>query len=165
MDKDYDTLDNVIVIPNGYDYEKMLIKNGNAPEIITAVNIVNDDSDYYGNYKKKQKSGWKPRRIMTDKPPCVACGQPIFEDEPEPEMIGLDEEEKKLYRCMTSSDGKAKYALAVAECIVKKAPIGKRFPKEVLKLFVQMEKDFGMVRRSEYHGIEVIREAAGNSGL
>ena len=86
------------------------------------------------------------------------CGQDIYEDYIE-EIEGLEENETNLYRCMISSDGKAKYATTVAQYIVKSPEINKRFPHEILKLLVQIEKDFGLQRRSEYNAIEFVREA------
>lgn len=64
---------------------------------------------------------------------------------------------------MISDDGKAKYATTVAESIVKSGEIRKRFPEEVLSLLIQIESDFGLRRRSEYDGIEVVGEATENS--
>lgn len=159
----YESLNNVIIIKNGYDYEKMLIKNGCRAEIITAINAIKGSQDYYDNYIKKIQEEGKPRRRKTDKPPCEKCGQDIYEDIIEDEISGLTEDEKKLYKCMISDDGKAKYATTVAESIVKSGEIRKRFPEEVLSLLIQIESDFGLRRRSEYDGIEVVGEATENS--
>ncbi len=156
--EEYDTLANVVVIENGYDYEKMLIKNGNSNEIIAAINDINGNENYYTNYIDKLNGEVKTKRRKTNKPPCTLCGQDIYEDYIE-EIEGLEEDETKLYRCMISSDGKAKYATTVAQYIVKSQEINKRFPQEILKLLVQIEKDFGLQRRSEYNAIEVVREA------
>ena len=159
----YDTLSNVIIIENGYDYEKMLIKNKNDREIISAINMINKNEKYYENYTKKLQEEVKIRRRKTDKPPCDKCGQEIYEDILEEEITDLDENERKLYRCMISSNGKAKYAVTIAQYIIKSEDIRKRFPKKILKLLVQIEKDFGIKRREEYNGIEVIGEATRNS--
>ena len=159
----YEKLTNVFVIENEYDYEKMLIKNGNTSEIISAINSLNNNDTYYDNYIKKLDGEKKVHRRKTDKPPCDKCGQDIYEDIPEDEIIGLDEAERKLYKCMISSDGKAKYAMTVAQHIVKSEDTKKRFSKEILMLLVQIEKDLGINRRSEYNGIEVIGEAKRNS--
>lgn len=153
----YETLANVIVIENGFDYEKMLIKNGNSSEIIAAINDINGNDNYYTSYIEKLNGDVKPKRRKTDKPPCTLCGQDIYEDYIE-EIEGLEEDEMKLYRCMISSDGKAKYATTVAQYIVKSQETEKRFPPEILKLLLQIEKDFGLQRRSEYNGIELVGE-------
>lgn len=160
--EDYEKLRNVVIIQNGYDYEKMLIKNGNDTEIISAINTINNSPDYYNNYVKKIQEE-KPRRRKTDKPPCEKCGQDIYEDVIDDDITGLTEDEKKLYKCMISSDGKAKYATTVAESVVKSEIIKKRFPTEVLSLLIQIESDFGLKRRSEYDGVEVVEETTGNS--
>lgn len=156
--EELDTLANVVFIENGYDYEKMLIKNGNSNEIIAAINDINENENYYTNYIDKLNDEVKTKRRKTNKPPCTLCGQDIYEDYIE-EIEGLEEDETKLYRCMISSDGKAKYATTVAQYIVKSQEINKRFPHEILKLLVQIEKDFGLQRRSEYNAIEFVREA------
>lgn len=156
-----ETMANVVIIKNGLDYEKMLIKNGNSSEIIAAINDINGNDNYYTSYIDKLNGDVKPKRRKTDKPPCDLCGQDIYEDYIEV-IEGLEEDEMKLYRCMISSDGKAKYATTVAQYIVKSQEIKKRFPTEILKLLLQIEKDFGLQRRSEYNGIELIREAEGD---
>lgn len=63
---------------------------------------------------------------------------------------------------MISSDGKAKYASTVAHSIVSAQEINKRFTKEILKLLLQIEKDFGLQRRSEYNDIESFGETEGD---
>lgn len=159
----YETLKNVIIIENEFDYEKMLIKNGNVPEIISAINFINNNENYYESYTKKLSEEKKVRRRKTDQPPCDKCGQYIYEDIPEDEITGLDETEKKLYKCMVSSDGKAKYATTVAKYIVQSQVVEKRFSREILMLLIQIEQDLGLKRRSEYNGIEIIGKAATDS--
>ena len=160
-DVSYENLPNVVVIENGYDYEKMLIKNGNSDEIIAAINEINENENYYTSYIEKLNGEVKTKRRKTDKPPCALCGQDIYEDYVE-EVEGVDDEETKLYRCMISSDGKAKYASTVAHSIVSAQEINKRYTKEILKLLLQIEKDFGLQRRSEYNDIESFGETEGD---
>jgi len=148
-------VDNVIIIHNGYDYEKMLIKSVNNDLIIDAINAVNNDTNYYNNHKGK----WgeiKTHRVKTNRPKCSACGQDIYEDVVEDYGTGLSEDEKCLYKCMTSSDGKAKYALPIANEVLKDSDVSKRFPKEVLKLLIKLESDLGIKRRSEYNGVTFV---------
>ena len=76
----YENLPNVVVIENGYDYEKMLIKNGNSDEIIAAINEINENENYYTSYIEKLNGEVKTKRRKTDKPPCALCGQDIYED-------------------------------------------------------------------------------------
>lgn len=153
-EEDIENVENVIIIENGYDYEKMVIKNDNNSLVIDAINEVNDDENYFSNHKDKLGE-IKTKRIKTNKPKCETCGQDIYEDV-EDEISGLSENEKCLYKCMTSSDGKAKYAIPVAKNIVQDVQINKRFPKEVLKLLMKLESDLGLERRSEYSGLNVI---------
>ena len=162
-EKQYTELNNVFVIDNGYDIEKMTIKSGNMPAIIEAINIVNSNPDYYQDYVNQLNGKRKTHRIKTDKPPCKLCGQFIYEDVLDENEQGLDDKETQLYRCMTSKDGKAKYAVAIATQIVKNSEIKKRFPGKILDFLLQVEKDYGLARRHEYNGIEFIRETATNS--
>lgn len=155
-DKSYEELSNVFVIENGYDIEKMTIKSGNMPAIIEAINFVNNDSDYYEKYIKKLNKKPKTHRVKTDKPPCKVCGQFIFEDVEYENENGLDEDESKLYRCMTSKDGKAKYATMIATQIIKNEDKEKRFPSKVLEFLLQIEKDYKLKRREIYNGIELV---------
>ena len=53
---------NVVVIENGYDYEKMLIKNGNSNEIIAAINDINRNENYYTNYIDKLNGEVKTKK-------------------------------------------------------------------------------------------------------
>ena len=119
--------------------------------------FINGNDNYYTDYIGKLNGDVKPKRRKTDKPPCTLCGQDIYEDVIE-EIDGLGEDEIKLYRCMIASDGKAKYATTVAQYIVKSKEVEKRFPKEILKLLLQIEKDFKLQRRSEYNAIKSIKE-------
>ena len=152
---DVNDIENVIIIENNRDYEKMLIKNGNNQAIIDAINDVNNNVNYYNKHKEKLGE-IKPKRVKTDKPKCVTCGQDIYEDVIEDTIVGLTEEEKCLYKCMTSSDGKAKYSYEVAKHIIKDSNIEKRFPREILKLLMKLEKDLGIERQVEYSDLNVI---------
>lgn len=151
-------LENVFIIENGYDIEKMLIKNGNQEDIINAINSVNGKKTYYNEYVEKLNGKPKTHRVRTDKPKCPECNQYIYEDVEEGNEEGLNTEETYLYRCMTSKDGKARYATAIAQHIVENREVSKRFPDIILKLLIQIEKDYGIERRSEYSGLKVIRK-------
>lgn len=158
-EKDYTELNNVFVIGNGFDIEKMTIKSGNMPAIIEAINIVNGNPGYYEDYVNKLNGDKRTHRIKTNKPPCKLCGQFIFEDAIDENEMGLDEKETQLYRCMVSKDGKAKYASTIATQIIQNDVFEKRFPKIILDFLIQIEKDNGLTRRRIYDGIESIKEA------
>jgi putative ATP-dependent endonuclease of OLD family len=163
MDEDYTKLRNVFIIENGYDIEKMTIKSGNMHAIIDAINLVDDNPNSYDNYVKKLNGNRKMHREKTDKPPCPTCGQFIYEEVGDSNENGLDEKETQLYRCMTSKDGKAKYAAMIATQITKNDDIKKRFPDKILQLLFQIEKDYSLTRREIYNGIESIGETTTNS--
>ncbi|MEG2270535.1 MAG: AAA family ATPase [Bacilli bacterium] len=153
-DDNIESLSNIVIIENKFDYEKMLISRCDKENIIKAINLLNS-SNYYENYINKLTQE-KPKRVKTDKPKCENCGQDIFEDVLEEQIEGFGEDERKLYKCMISNDGKAKYAVPVAEEIVKNGTLKKRFPLEVLKLLVQIEIDLRIKRKDEYNDIKVI---------
>ncbi|MBE5970364.1 MAG: DUF2813 domain-containing protein [Erysipelotrichaceae bacterium] len=155
--EDIQKADNVVVIENGFDYEKMLIKNNSSNQIVDAINEVNEDINYYDNYKKRLGE-IKPKRAKTNKPKCPKCHQDIYEDVVEDGFSDFSEDEKCLYKCMTSEDGKAKYSLEVAKHIVNDNDLKKRFPNEILKLLIKLEKGLGLERRREYSDLEFVRE-------
>lgn len=163
-DVEYTGLDNVIIISEGFDYEKMLITNADCNDIISTINMING-KDYYDSYIKKLNEESKVKRRKTNKPPCEKCGQDIYETISDVEIAGLDDEQKKLYKCMVTSDGKAKYASITAQAIVKNENLNKRFPKEIMQLLIQFEQDFDIKRKEEYNGIEFGKETAGDSGV
>lgn len=163
FDKDYSMLNNVFIIENEFDIEKMLIKHGVVKQIIAAINKANEQEDFYDKYLTKLNGDVKTHRKKTDKPPCETCGQYIYEDIIDEDENGLTNEETKLYRCMISKNGKAKYATYIAKEIVKNPDITKRFPLIILRLLMRIEKDFEIGRSEEYNGLKIIGETIRNS--
>lgn len=149
-----ENLGNVIILNSGYDFEMMTIKNGSIDVIIQGINNINEDDAYYRGYRKKLHGNIKTKRRKTDKPPCPTCKQYIYEDYIET-FKDLNEDESDLYRCLTSKDGKAKYATEVAEMVSLQEDIHKRFPLPVLKLLCYMEKALGLRRKDMYHGLSI----------
>ena len=150
-----ENLGNVIILNSGYDFEMMTIKNGSIDAIIQGINNINEDDAYYRGYRKKLHGNIKTKRRKTDKPPCPTCKQYIYEDYVET-FKDLNEDESDLYRCLTSKDGKAKYATEVAEMVSMQEDIHKRFPLPVLKLLCYMEKALGLRRKDMYHGLSIV---------
>lgn len=153
---------NIFIIGNGYDIEKMMIKEMDHSYIINAINKVNDDDEYYNKYMAKQQAEPKKHREKTDKPKCTKCGQPIYEDV-EDSDADLTGDEFILYSCMTAKSAKAKYAADIAEEIVSNPEPSKRIPQLVFKMFEQMEKNNGLKRRSIDNGIEFNRDTEKDS--
>lgn len=150
-------LDNVIILENGYDFEMMTVKNGLIDDIILGVNSVNENDDYYKGYIKKLPDTIVKKRKKTDKPPCPACGQYIYEDIIDSVIKDLNKEESELYKCLTEKGGKAKYAVEVAERVSLQKEIKRRFPIPVLKLLCYLEKTLGLGRKDIYNELTIDR--------
>ena len=161
-DTKLDEFENVFIIDNGYDFEKMLIKSNNSNEIIDGINSVNGSNNYYERYVKNLNGKMPTHRRKTDQPPCPMCGQDIFE-EYEDEYPDLNDEEKCLYRCMISGDGKAKYAGEIANRIVSRKEKELRFPSTILSLLLYLEKTMFLKRKDIYNGLEFVKYTNGNS--
>ena len=129
---------NIIVIDQGNDYENHLIRSGFTQEIITAINDTNSDNKFFDNYVQnnnlKHYNGHK-----TDKPPCPICHQPIYEDDTR-DYNGEEGRKQAAYDCCTSGNGKARYAIPVAEQICKKTEAG-QLPKKIIELFEALKKE------------------------
>lgn len=178
--QDIAELKNVIILENGEDFEKYLIKSGYSEHIIEAINkveCVGNEPDekqieehkvgkktFFEKYIEKIKSSndKQVKRRKTDKPPCLECGQDIYEDVVG-EADGLSGEHKTVYKCITSKKAKAKYATTIAEYIVQDEDINKRIPTKILSLFEEISIKQGIMARSEYIEIKSVSETATNS--
>lgn len=158
--QDIKELKNVIILDNGDDFEKFLLREGYGQEIVKAVNKYMEDDNYYQNYvnELKENKQKKIRRVKTDKPPCPTCGQDIYEDVVEAHTDGLNEEDRKIYSCITSkkNNAKARFAMGIAQEIVKCSDINRRIPSKVLDLFKVISKKQGLKVRREYSEVESI---------
>ena len=129
---------NVIVIDQGDDYEKHLIRSGFTQKIITAINDNNNDNNFFANYIQKNNHK-NYNRHKTDKPPCQMCHQPIYEEDIR-DYDGSEGQKRAAYDCCTSGNGKALYAIPVAEQICKNTEPDK-LPKKIIELFEAMKKE------------------------
>ena len=179
-DQDISELKNVIILDNGEDFEKYLVKSGYSEHIINAVNEVEEKENelaetqvegleqvkktFFEKYSEnaKESNDKHPKRRKTDKPPCNKCGQDIYEDVVEV-IDGLDEAQKLVYKCITAKKAKAKYAMAIAEHIVKNEELILRIPSKILSLFKEISIQQGIKAREEYIDDKSIGETAANS--
>lgn len=129
---------NIIVIDQGDDYENHLIRSGFTQEIITAINDTNSDNKFFDNYVQNNNHK-NYNRHKTDKPPCPKCHQPIYEDDTR-DYNGEEGRKQAAYDCCTSGNGKARYAIPVAEQICKKTEAG-QLPKKIIELFEALKKE------------------------
>ena len=179
-DQDISELKNVVILDNGEDFEKYLIKNGYSEDIIRAVNeveVVNGESNeeqsqtidqnkktFFEKYveKIKDSNDKQPKRKKTNKPSCDKCGQDIYEDVVD-KIEGLNEDQRLVYKCITSKKAKAKYATAIAENIIKNVNLDKRIPSKILSLLNTIAIEQSIKARSEYIEIESVRQTTENS--
>ena len=136
---------NVIAIDQGDDYEKHLIHSGFTQEIITAINDTNGDNNFFANYVQENNHK-NYKRHKTDKPPCPMCHQPIYEEDTR-DYDGSEGQERAAYDCCTSGNGKARYAIPVAEQICKQNEAGK-LPRKIIELFEAMKKELFLMEIS-----------------
>lgn len=121
-----------ITILDGTDFEGYLLENGFQEAIETAIKT-HDGDDKITKYIQK-KQGKQTKAVITDKPPCETCKQPIFEVG-EYDYSG-DEGYKKAILEILDSD-KTKYAKVVADHLTTFAP--EELPQKIIDLFEQIK--------------------------
>ena len=123
--KDYISLDNIIIIGNGNDYEKHLIDEGYDEEIIEAICCYENESNFFTSYitemNGKKGKGGVPRDYGGAKGRIAAL--------------------KDL-----CNRHKAEYALPVAQKIVAVDDINRRIPQLIKKLFDGVAAKLGIRR-------------------
>jgi putative ATP-dependent endonuclease of OLD family len=128
---DYAAFSNVIIIENGFDYERHLVSEGYSDLIIEAIceyKGVDNILDSYIAQKGKQKGkGGLPRNY----------GGEIGRQNA---LIDLCHEHK------------ADYALPVAKKIVANIDAGKRMPSKVIKLFGELAAKLGIQKVAQSEG-------------
>lgn len=128
---DLATAPNITIIENT-DFEGYLINNGFQAAVEEAIKA-HDGEDRISNYIAK-KQGKQTKAVLSDKPPCETCKQPIYE-------TGIydysgDEGYKKAVLEILDSD-KTKYAKIVAEHLSTFAP--ENLPPKLKSLFEQIK--------------------------
>lgn len=128
---DLATASNITILDNT-DFEGYLIESGFQDAVETAIKA-HDGNDRISKYIKK-KQGKQTKAVVTDKPPCETCNQPIFE-------VGVydysgDEGQKKAILEILDSD-KTKYAKVVADHLATLEP--EALPQKIKGLFEQIK--------------------------
>lgn len=142
--------DNVIILDNGHNYEKHLLKSGYLVEIIDAINSFENNDNYIQNYMQK-RNHTLGKRIKTSKQ-CPKCGQAIYESK-EHNYDVPDGLEQAVYDCMTDNSAKAKYAICIAEKITHLPDVARRIPPKMLELFDTMSVHLNLRKRDIYESL------------
>lgn len=124
------TAPNITILENT-DFEGYLLESGFQDAVETAIKVHDGDERITKYIQKKQ--GKQTKAVMTDKPPCETCDQPIFE-------VGVydysgDEGYKKAILDILDSD-KTKYAKVVADHMITLEP--EALPQKIKDLFEQI---------------------------
>lgn len=121
-----------ITILEGTDFEGYLLNNGFQDEIETAIKT-HDGDDRITKYIEK-KQGKQTKAVISDKPPCETCKQPIYECGLY-DYSGADGYKKAMLEILDSD--KTKYAKVVAEHLCTLEP--EALPPKIISLFEQIK--------------------------
>ena len=122
-----------ITILDGTDFEGYLLSQGYQDLIEKTIQQVTGDDDEIEKWIEKRE-GTFLKRVKTDKPNCVTCKQPIFEDENR-DYSGEHGRIRAILDILDSS--KPLYAKAITDNLTK-LPRG-QLPAKVVELFKQIE--------------------------
>lgn len=128
---DLSTAPNVTILEN-MDFEGYLLTSGYEKQFEDAI-IENEGDERIDNFIKKQQ-GKSKGRIKTDLPPCDACNQPIYEENPR-DYSGENGRKKAILEIVDAS--KPLYAKAVTEELCKLEP--NKMPPKIISLFEQIK--------------------------
>lgn len=134
-DKNLSDLTNVVVLDNGYDYEKYLVYGGFWREVETALNTYHNDDHYVDKYIKKS-DGQSRKRVKTDEI-CETCHQFIYKDVKR-DYTGDEGHLSAIYDCCICN--KAEHAVPVAMQIVSTGKV----PDKIITLFSNVDKVLGI---------------------
>lgn len=121
-----------ITILEDTDFEGYLLESGFQEAVVTAIKT-HDGDDKITKYIQK-KQGKQTRAVITDKPPCETCKQPIFEVG-EYDYSGDDGYKKAILEILDSD--KTKYAKVVADHLTTLEP--EELPQKIIDLFEQIK--------------------------
>lgn len=122
-----------IAILDGTDFEGYLLSQGYKDLIEETIQQVTGIDDAIEKWIKKRE-GTSLKRVKTDKPNCVTCEQPIFEDVNR-DYSGADGRIRAILDILDAS--KPLYAKAIADNLTKLPK--EQLPAKVVELFKQIE--------------------------
>jgi len=145
---DIASLDNVVILNNGENYERHLVVSGYSDSMIDAINEHENNPDFFNDYIL-QHDRTIVKRQKTNKPRCETCGQEIYEDVLR-EYSGSDGRINALLDCINGYGAKAKYSTSIAEKIISLDDHSKRIPPKVKSLLSEVAKVLHLSTREEY---------------
>lgn len=122
-----------ITILDGTDFEGYLLSQGYQDLIEKTIQQVAGNDDAIGKWIEKPK-GTSLKRVKTDKPNCITCKQPIFEDVNR-DYSGEHGRVRAILDILDSS--KPLYAKAITDNLTKLSRA--QLPAKVVELFKQIE--------------------------
>lgn len=125
FEKDYTTLDNVIVLENGDDYEKYLIRAGYSELMISAICEHEKNEKFFKSYMQRMQGQKRKGSIIRDYN----------------HVNGRTEALTDLCH-----EGKTEYALPVAQMLISQANGEQRIPPKVEQLFTALAAKIGRQR-------------------
>ncbi|HIF9382809.1 TPA: ATP-dependent nuclease [Photobacterium damselae] len=128
---DITTAPNIIIL-DGTDFEGYLLNNGFQEEIEKAIKA-HDGDDKITKYIEK-KQGKQTKAVISDKPPCETCQQPIYESGVY-DYSGDDGYRKAILEILDSD--KTKYAKVIAEHLITLKP--EDLPPKIITLFEKIK--------------------------
>ena len=130
---DFENASNIIIL-EGTDFEGYLLNQGFQDLIENTIREI--DGDNAIDKRITEQNGAISNRIKTNKPNCVTCKQPIFEDVKK-DYTGDEGRTRAILDIIDKR--KPLYAKAITDNLVK-LPKDK-FPKKIIELFKQIEKE------------------------
>lgn len=152
-DKDIGDLKNVVVLENGKDYEGYLIESGYAKCIVDAMNTVENKTEFFDDYMKKDGTSYGKKK--SNKPPCEKCHQDIYEDRIR-DYSGENGYFKAIYDACTDKQAKAKYASEVASTIISNSDGLDKVPSKIQMLFKELSRQLQLIPKEQYNENEII---------
>lgn len=122
-----------ITILDGTDFEGYLLSQGYQDLIEKTIQQVAGNDDAIGKWIEKRK-GTSLKRVKTDKPNCITCNQPIFEDVNR-DYSGEHGRVRAILDILDSS--KPLYAKAITDNLTKLPR--EKLPAKVVELFKQIK--------------------------
>ncbi len=160
-DKEVEYLKNIVILENNEDYEQHLLASGYADIMISSINdyehmcackcegaCVCAENDFFAEYvntRNHTSSG----RCKTDQPKCKECNQDIYDDNFR-NYDGDEGKKRAVYDYCTAKGAKAKYAIHIAQHIIKQDDINNRIPPKVKLLLSELASNLKLAVKEIY---------------
>lgn len=132
FDKDYETLDNVVVLENGDDYESHLIHAGYSESMISAICEYEEDENYFESYIQRMQGQKRKGGKIRDYNHSGGCAEALTD---------------------LCYGGKTEYALPVAKKLIGLSA-DQRIPPKIKQLFAVLATKIGRQQNIAERGTE-----------